>query len=612
MRTTLAALASFAALGTWGASARGDDGPTPSPIAPAEVSPAKESKEAEEQRIARAKDLFRRGVTLFEAGDTARALELFLSSRRAYPSVQNTTNAAVCMERLGRLDEALEYYELVLVDYASELEPHDRAALAPVMASLRQKVGSVDVLSNVGGAAVVIDGRHRGELPIVNPIRVRPGQRIVRVSKSGFKTFEANVAVAASATIRIDAKLEPLSATGILRVDDEGHPGSELFVDGALVGRTPWEGSLAPGKHVVWTRHGDFGSAPAQAVVLRGQVVTSKLESAPLGAAIRVEVEPHSATIALGDATLGDGAWEGRLPYGRYRVVATAEGYIGAERIIHVSERPGDPIYKLSLAVNDHHPRWRKPSPPGTVELGVRGGAGLAAGFGSGAEKSCDGAFQCEKQGLAGGAVISLIGAYLFPMGFALEVGAGYSSLSTKLTRSRTEAFGREGFEANYRFDDQLSLRGPFGVVGASYRLALGKRVAVIGAAHMGAAALVARDSARGSVSVGGETGATFTSDNERDGIHVDHVRTAALFAHPAAGLELTFGHVGIGLFAGAQIYLSSGSTLPLDVTAPLAVCDPAHPESPACVGERRVVAGEASHAPFVLWLPQLAVTYRL
>src|SRR3954470_16265602 len=57
--------------------------------------------------LALAKDLFRKGVALLQADDVERALSYFLRSRTEQASAKNTGNAAICLSRLGRYDEAL-------------------------------------------------------------------------------------------------------------------------------------------------------------------------------------------------------------------------------------------------------------------------------------------------------------------------------------------------------------------------------------------------------------------------------------------------------------------------------------------------------------------------
>src|SRR5690606_24131948 len=106
------------------------------------------------------------------------------------------------------------------------------------------------------------DGRARANLPLTIAVRVLPGKRVVRVLADGYVTFERTVAVEAAQTARIEAKLEPLKDAGLLRIEATDALGADVHVDGAIVGQSPWEGTLGPGSHVVWVAKGDLGSAP--------------------------------------------------------------------------------------------------------------------------------------------------------------------------------------------------------------------------------------------------------------------------------------------------------------------------------------------------------------
>jgi hypothetical protein len=141
------------------------------------------------ERLKEAKDLFRKGVTLLQAGDVEAALAYFLRSRDAMPSSQNTVDAAICLERLGRYDEALEMYEELVTTFRNDLDDNDRATIGPAMAAVRQKLGTVRVIANVEGM-VYLDGRPRTKLPLSVPIRATGGRHLLRIVKEGFATYE--------------------------------------------------------------------------------------------------------------------------------------------------------------------------------------------------------------------------------------------------------------------------------------------------------------------------------------------------------------------------------------------------------------------------------------
>jgi hypothetical protein len=175
----------------------------------AQAPPAGPAQEATAKgKLDAAKLLFRQGVDLFNTGDNERALDYFLRSRAAYPSVLNAINAAICLERLQRYDEALEMYEEALTRHAAELQAADRATVGPAMTALREKVGSIQVSANVEGT-VTVDGRARGKLPLTTSIRVMPGKRLVRVLKDGYTTQETTVEVKIGQTAKVDLRLDP-------------------------------------------------------------------------------------------------------------------------------------------------------------------------------------------------------------------------------------------------------------------------------------------------------------------------------------------------------------------------------------------------------------------
>jgi tetratricopeptide (TPR) repeat protein len=169
-------------------------------------------KPAEDPAKAQAVDLFKRGMMLFRAGDVERALVLLLQSRKAYASKGNTLNAAICLDRLGRYDEALELYEEALARFGEALDAEDRASLPEVMARLRSKVASVEISTNVAGGIVLVDTRERGRVPLAAPLRVLPGRRAIRVAKDGYRTFERVVTLRAGASLTVEARLAPLES----------------------------------------------------------------------------------------------------------------------------------------------------------------------------------------------------------------------------------------------------------------------------------------------------------------------------------------------------------------------------------------------------------------
>ena len=225
----------------------------------------------------RAKELFRQGNELRKAGDCLRALEFFVKSRALVPSVPNILNGAYCLNALGRHDEALEHYEVLLTRHSKDLRSEELSEIQRTMAVLRKQVARLDVSANLTGAQLVIDGRPRGQLPLLGPVRVLPGEHRVMIAKDGYRSYSTRVRVSAGQLRSVVGRLEPLRLSGQLHITAAELAGAEVIVDGAPVGTAPWRGQLSPGHHVVVLRRGDRGTAPTRLTVVKGQIASPLL-----------------------------------------------------------------------------------------------------------------------------------------------------------------------------------------------------------------------------------------------------------------------------------------------------------------------------------------------
>ncbi len=161
-----------------------------------------------EDRKSVAEAAFERGVELMNDGATEAALSEFLHSRELHPTRGNTQNAAVCLRKLGRYDEALDLFEVLLVDFPEALE--DAAQIQREIAYLKGLVGNIVPAVNQPGAVVVVDGRERGVTPITQEIRVAAGSHQVHVKKPGFWPFDTRVEVAGRQDVRVVVDLKPV------------------------------------------------------------------------------------------------------------------------------------------------------------------------------------------------------------------------------------------------------------------------------------------------------------------------------------------------------------------------------------------------------------------
>lgn len=404
---TFAATASFAA---------------PPPTAPGSAAPAlSPASPANDAQKEEARSHFELGLSHFDRGEWSAALAEFMRARELYPTRSATKNAAVCLRKENRFDEALDMFEALDHDYA-DLSETDRALARQEIAELKRSVGTLAIHAAEPGASVTIDGRSRGNSPLPGPLRIGVGAHVVRVYKEGFVPFEVRVEISSGQAASVDANLRALTRSGRLRVVEQSGKTLDVVVDDAVVGKTPWEGNVAPGEHTVLLRgEGNLGTQPISAPVTAERDTPLTLSAEELDAGARIEPTPGGALVAVDGVAVGRGIWEGKLRPGPHRFEATAEGFLPAARQVVLATRERE-VFTLALDRDPTSPLWgTKARPHFVVEL--EGSFAVVPAAGGDLASSCTGA--CSSSPPAGG--LGLIGAgYQLPQGLGFGVQGGY------------------------------------------------------------------------------------------------------------------------------------------------------------------------------------------
>lgn len=553
-------------------------------------------------RKQQAKALFKTGIVFFQNRDMDRALDFFLQSRKAFPSIQNTSNAALCLEKLGRFGEALELFEVLLVEYRDGFTKAERDSIGPVLVALRARIGSLVVAANVAGL-LVIDGRPRGELPRRSPVRLLPGAHQLRVVADGYATFEKTVTVLQAKEARVDAVLEALTSVGQLRVEDPGNEGATVYVDGVAVGRVPWQGTLGPGAHRVRTERRDMGSAPRKAIVVQGQESLVTLRSSKLGPLVDVRSYPKTAQIRIADVMVGKEGWRGRLPEGRYPIVVTEPGYHPVTRVLDVDTVRKRPFnIDVRLIVDPAHPRWPK-GLAGHVELDAFGGYLFAPSLRGEDTQNCAG--QCIPYPGMHGGLAGLRVSYRFASGTSIEFAGGYLALSQGA--ERVMSTGQNGIE--YRLRDEVLSRGPFFELGVGQTAALSESLSL--AARLGVGVMVA---------AGSNTLSAYATDGiEAVAVDIEGAnvvkRAAPVFVSNEWLLKWSLAKWTLGVGVRSQLFVTSGPELAgrrVFFPPPPASCWEAGAllSRVACAPSKDPLPDETAHEMFFAFGPQLALGY--
>lgn len=562
---------------------------------PSEETPgAVSGAESPSDKKAEAEARYFKGKKLFESGAWDAALAEFLASGKLYPNRSAAGGAATCLKRLQRFDEALDLFELLLRDFAETLPASVKITAQREVLELRGLVGTVEIERTEPGATISVDGQGRGDYPLLAPLRVAAGSHVVRVYHEGFEPFESRVEVAGGQTERVVARLRALTQSGHLQVIEQGGQALEVLVDGNAVGKTPWEGPIAPGEHmVVLLGEGELGTPPASIAVELNRRASLTLAAEKMSAWIRIEPVPANAVVALDGVGLGHGLWQGRLRPGVHKVEMAAPGFLAEARQVSLAEGKRQ-VVTVRLERDPTSPFWRKPPgppPPLTVELDT--GAALLPSFGGDVAGACIGG--CL-QDVGFGTFGVVRGGYRLRSGLHLGIATGYLSV-TQTTTGRSasvQPVGRPTADEGIA-DDRLKLRGVLAGVFAGLRLREGSPAVHL---RLGAGALI------GSVS-DTRTGTFLTTKTPATTYRVGPVVQSTSAASVYLAPELR-----VGLPLSRHLELSAGLEMLLLFSVSTPTWDEAHRINASADGEGHFAADALTESVLLMITPGVGARY--
>jgi hypothetical protein len=158
-----------------------------------------------------AKGHYMAGKAYYDQARYSEAIREFREAYRLSPKPALLFNIAQALERMGKLDEAVDH----LKKYLAAPGVSDTAASERLKnLEERLKQTAIQLSCEVPGAAVLVDGKERGRTPISGPLAVAPGSHEIKVVREGYQPFSAFVAVAAGSLVQVAARLEAVAAGG--------------------------------------------------------------------------------------------------------------------------------------------------------------------------------------------------------------------------------------------------------------------------------------------------------------------------------------------------------------------------------------------------------------
>ncbi len=198
--------------------------------------------------LAKARTLYKQGLSLEAAGDWGGALAKFEEVGRVKLTPQVRFHIARCKENLGRLTEALGDYRLAEYE-AQQQDAKELGEITKAREGLEARIPKLVLARGAGAEAarIELDGVDVGEPQVGKEIPVNPGPHKIIVKLSGNRQFEETVTVAEGETKNVELVPPPeLLAGGATTPPDEGGSGDDVkpppdvSVEKSGPGALPW------------------------------------------------------------------------------------------------------------------------------------------------------------------------------------------------------------------------------------------------------------------------------------------------------------------------------------------------------------------------------------
>jgi hypothetical protein len=287
---------------------------------------------------AEARERFDRGLRLFEEGDNAGALAEFRRVNELSPNRLVLFNIGMVYAAMNRPVESADTLAQVLNDPGPLTS--DRQALARTTHEQQQARIAVLAVSSNTPAAIEVDGVEVGRTPEKSKVRVPSGTHVVGALAPGHLPSRREVTVAGGATAEVRFELLPTESS-LAHIDlSSPVPGAEVFIDGALAGRTPLPASLPvpAGNHVIEVRRAGYHSARRELALgegARGQLRLDLDEDTASPASrgtLVLKASEREASLTVDGKLRGVDPGPLPLPAGPHRIRVDRPGFQPVER----------------------------------------------------------------------------------------------------------------------------------------------------------------------------------------------------------------------------------------------------------------------------------------
>ncbi|MCC7385046.1 MAG: PEGA domain-containing protein [Deltaproteobacteria bacterium] len=214
------------------------------------------------------------GRKAFARGDYEAAIEEFKAAFDIKPTSAALFNIAKSYERMGRYEEAIDYFTQYL-----DLDPNapDKADIEEqirrLKKSIRERFQELSVSSEPPGADIYLDDRNTGLQGQTNfRFKAAPGPHTLYLDLNGYEPVKREFVMPDDKPLALEFTLKKLENVGfaVINVNVEG---ARIFIDGAIIGLTPYKQkkALTAGAHQVTIEAAGYPRYTQDFTVIRDQ-----------------------------------------------------------------------------------------------------------------------------------------------------------------------------------------------------------------------------------------------------------------------------------------------------------------------------------------------------
>lgn len=184
---------------------------------------------------------FLRGVDLFRDASLDAAFAEFERANEIAPNYRILYNLAQVAVERHDYASALGLFRSYLDRGGSDIAPARRAEVESALQELGLRVSQVSIDSNAKGAEILIDDVPVGTVPLMTPVPVNAGVRLVLLRRPGYASTTRSFTFVGGEQSHLDLQLSP-AASGSREPDaiasDEGPPAKTVSRTGMWIGLT--------------------------------------------------------------------------------------------------------------------------------------------------------------------------------------------------------------------------------------------------------------------------------------------------------------------------------------------------------------------------------------